>query len=124
MLCLASAATKVMLVTASFTLSWMHSIEKIQWLEHYRLDGHQLLLTEAQVQGSGAGMEPPPEARLLQGVWHWQPDIRLPQLVLADSEFTADYTLCLDSGLCRPLSHWLPAGHGVTLSACTTAEDN
>ncbi|GAA3538756.1 DUF1850 domain-containing protein [Zobellella aerophila] len=124
MLCLATTATKVMLVTASFTLSWIHSVEKIQWREHYQLDGHELLLTEARVQGSGAGMEPPPEARLHQGVWYWQPDIRLPQISLADSEFTADYTLCLDSDLCRPLSHWVPAGQGVSLSACTTTEVN
>ncbi|WP_116474590.1 DUF1850 domain-containing protein [Zobellella maritima] len=124
MLCLGTATAKVVLVTAGFTLSWMHSVEKITWQEHYRLDNQGLLLTEARVQGSGAGMEPPPEARLQDGAWYWQPNIRLPQVVLADSEFTADYTLCLDSGLCRPLSHWLPAGQGVTLSACTHTEVN
>ncbi|GHA23753.1 DUF1850 domain-containing protein [Oceanisphaera arctica] len=124
MLCLATAVTTVMLLTSSITLSWDHSVEKTHWQEHYQITDNQLHLVEASVQGSGAGMEPPPGARLEQGAWHWQPDIWLEQLTLASSEFTGDYTLCLDSGLCRPLGHWLLSGHKVTLIPCDAPEVN
>ncbi|MGR7920324.1 hypothetical protein CGX12_02735 [Zobellella denitrificans] len=122
MICLASGSALVMLLTGSLTLSWDHSVEKIRWSEHYRVDGDRLHLVEASVRGSGAGMEPPPEARLEGGAWRWHPDLHLAQLTLAGSEFTGEYTLCPGSGPCRPLSHWLPAGHGVTLTACEVAE--
>ncbi len=122
MLCLASATTTVMLLTGSITLSWDHSVEKTRWQEHYRVTGNRLHLVEASVQGSGAGMEPPPGARLERGAWRWQPDLWLERVTLASSEFTGDYTLCLDSGLCRPLGHWLPPGHSVTLTPCDIPE--
>jgi hypothetical protein len=32
-----------------------------------------LELVQARVKGSGAGMEPPPEARLVDGWFQWQP---------------------------------------------------
>ncbi|AEY02503.1 hypothetical protein GU3_13750 [Oceanimonas sp. GK1] len=118
MICLFSAATTVMLLTGSITLSWQHSVEKTRWEEQYRAEGPSLRLVRASVQGSGAGMEPPPEARLLHGRWHWQPNLRLPQVTLAGSGFTGEYTLCFSSGRCHPLSHWLPAGHAVTLASC------
>ncbi|PSJ44666.1 DUF1850 domain-containing protein [Zobellella taiwanensis] len=124
MICLASGSALVMLLTGSLTLSWDHSVEKIRWSEHYRVDGDRLLLAEASVRGSGAGMEPPPEARLQDGAWRWQPGLRLAEVRLASSEFTGDYSLCPGSAPCRPLGHWLPAGPAVTLTACETAEVN
>ncbi|MGO1246339.1 MAG: DUF1850 domain-containing protein [Oceanisphaera sp.] len=113
----------VMLLSGSITLNWQHSIEKTHWQESYQLSEGQLRLTHASVQGSGAGMEPPPEAVLRNGAWHWQPDITLDQLTLASSEFTAEYTLCTDPESCFPLSHWVPQGSSVTLLACVDVEE-
>ena len=79
---------------SSFTLAWEHSVQKTRWEERYALDGGELVLAEARVQGSGAGMEPAPEARLRDGWWTWHPATRLPELRLSRSEFAGDYTLC------------------------------
>ena len=45
----------------SFTLAWQHTVEKVLWEEDYRLSERGLLLEEARVRGSGAGMEIPDE---------------------------------------------------------------
>lgn len=49
-----------------------------------------LVLTEAAVKGSGAGMEPGEGAVLVGGWWRWQivPPRKLPRLVLAASGAT------------------------------------
>jgi hypothetical protein len=77
-----------------FTLTWEHSVQKTRWEERYRADREALTLVEARVQGSGAGMEPAPQAVLRGGWWAWQPGTRLSVLRLTRSEFTPDYTLC------------------------------
>ncbi len=77
-----------------FTLEWDHSVEKIRWEERYRIVGKQLLLVEARVRGSGAGMEPPPTAMLRDGSWVWQPNSTLAEIRLTHSTFTSDYLLC------------------------------
>ncbi len=51
----------------AFTLVWTHSIEKVDWQEDSRVTPAGLELVQARVKGSGAGMEPPPEARLVDG---------------------------------------------------------
>ena len=86
-----------------FTLAWEHSVQKTRWQERYRIDGDSLMLVEAQVAGSGAGMEPPPSATLRNGTWTWQPRIRLPEVRLTHSGYTGDYSLCWRDG-CRELS--------------------
>lgn len=119
-LCLsAGSAPPVVLATPHFTLRWQHSIEKTAWEEDYTVAGDWLLLSGARIQGSGAGMEPPPDALLQGGVWHYRlADPWRRALVLARSEFVRDYELCLD-GRCRPLSDWLPVSTGTTtLQAC------
>jgi hypothetical protein len=79
----------------AFTVTWQHSVEKTRWEEDYRVEGDRLVLTQARVQGSGAGMEPAPGARLVNGSWQWRPDLPpVPELVLASSSYTADYTIC------------------------------
>ncbi len=77
-----------------FTLSWQHSVEKVRWEERYRISGDHLILAEARVQGSGAGMEPPPEAVLRGGTWSWQPRRELAELKLTYSRFAPDYRVC------------------------------
>lgn len=72
-LCLASAGSVKALALAAFTLVWTHSIEKIDWQEDWRVTPEGLELVQARVKGSGAGMEPPPEARLTDGWFQWRP---------------------------------------------------
>lgn len=92
-----------------FTLAWQHSVEKIRWEEDYQLHPTGLLLREARVRGSGAGMEIPDGAVLRAGSWHYQPQLpALQPLRLGRSAAPAagDYQLCSHVG-CRPLANWL-----------------
>lgn len=102
-LCLAAAALSVVLPIQNFTLAWTHSIEKIRWEEDYRIEGQRLLLTEARILGTGAGMEPPEGSVLKDGVYHYHPKLQtVPRLNLARSVFVADYELCWN-GKCHPM---------------------
>ena len=120
-LCLASAGIVKALSIATFTLVWTHSIEKVDWQEDWRVTREGLVLTQARVKGSGAGMEPPPGARLLNGWFEWQPARpALPQVILANSGAAGEWRLCHD-GNCRTLSDIFghPVGVNVTkMSAC------
>ena len=75
-LCLASAGIVKTLAVAAFTLAWTHSIEKVDWQEDWRVTPQGLELVQARVKGSGAGMEPPSDARLVDGWFQWQPQAR------------------------------------------------
>lgn len=102
-LCLAAAGMVISLPLQTFTLAWTHSIEKIRWEEDYRVVGSQLKVTEARILGTGAGMEPPPDAVLRDGVWIYHPTIAPQDAVhLARSGFVADYDICWQ-GKCRKL---------------------
>jgi hypothetical protein len=129
-LCLSLAAAlhaspAVFVPLTEFTLAWNHSIEKVRWEEDYavRLDAvrglPELHAVQVRVRGSAAGMEPPPDAVLRQGWYHYTPAIKAPpELRLTRSEFTPDYELCVP-GRCQPMAHWLPSDGGVTLlKAC------
>lgn len=39
-----------------FTLKWIHSVEKEEWIELYERDGEELLLTETYFKTFGAGV--------------------------------------------------------------------
>ena len=104
-----------------FTLAWTHSVEKTRWEEDYTVQWRGepakpvLFATEARIRGSGAGMEPPPDAMLHSGWWHYTPTVRQPtELPLMRSGFVPDFERC-DAQGCQPLSHWLPSDGGVTL---------
>lgn len=113
-ICLAAGAAVVALHAPAFTLAWNHSIEHVRWEEDYRLSGHRIELVEARIQGSGAGMDPPPDAKLAGGWWHYAPKDRWhEELRLTRSPYTADYELCI-AGRCRPLSEIVPQRDGVT----------
>lgn len=118
-LCLAAGTFHVSLPVTSFTLRWQHSIEKVEWAEDYELAGPWLHLSQARIRGSGAGMEPPPDAVLSNGVWRYRlEDPWRREVVLARSEFVADYELCIQ-GICHALSRWVPVSAGATtLTAC------
>lgn len=90
------------------TLRWQHSIEKVRWEEDYRLEAGALLLTEARVRGTGAGMEPPEQAVFEGGEWHYRPALPpLPQLELRQSPYVAPYTICTERR-CALVTAWLP----------------
>lgn len=92
---LVAGVVRATLPTTDFSIAWDHSVEKTRWEERYRIDGSRLELTEARVQGMGAGMEPPPGAVLQNGWWRWQPRREaLPELRLTFSNYTTDYRLC------------------------------
>lgn len=118
-LCLAAGSVQVQLPVQQFTLRWQHSIEKIEWAEDYEVVGSWLLLSQARIRGSGAGMEPPDGSRLVDGVWRYRlADPWRREIVLARSEFVPDYELCID-GTCRRMSHWIPIAAGATtVRAC------
>lgn len=115
-LCLASAGSVKALSLAAFTLVWTHSIEKVDWQEDWRVTASGLQLVQARVKGTGAGMEPPPEARLVDGWFQWRPQ-RAPmhELVLGNSGSAGEWRLCSD-GACQTLSEILghPVGTNVT----------
>jgi hypothetical protein len=120
-LCLISAGVTKTLAIAAFTLVWTHSIEKIDWQEDWHVMPRGLELVEARVKGSGAGMEPPPEARLVDGWFQWQPKpVLRPEVVLGNSGLAGEWRLCTE-GKCRTLSDILghPVGvHTTTMRAC------
>lgn len=108
-LCIAAGGVVTVLALQTFTLGWMHSIEKIRWEEDYRVEGQSLRLVEARVLGSGAGMEPPEGSRFEHGVWHYTPALPLlKELRLTHSNFTSGYDLC-SAGQCKPLIAYAPA---------------
>jgi len=86
-----------------FTLAWQHSVQKTRWEERYRIDEDALMLVEASVAGTGAGMEPSSAATFRDGVWTWQPRTIIPELRVTYSRYAGDYTLCWSGG-CRALS--------------------
>ena len=75
-MCLAAGAVSAVLAINSFTLAWMHSIERVRWEEDWRVDAGQLQIVAARIKGSGAGMEPPDDAVLQGGAWHYRPQGR------------------------------------------------
>jgi len=104
------------LASGVFTLSWTHSVEKTGWEERWRVAGAVLVLEEARVKGSGAGMEPGAGARLEGGWWVWDVGLTVPEAVLALSGATGgDWRLCAD-GVCRGLTPEL--GASVVLRGC------
>lgn len=101
----------------SFQLSWTHSVERIEWREDWRVEGRRLILDQASVAGSGAGMEPPPEAIRQGDRWVWSPHLVRDEIVLALSDVTADWRLCAQ-GHCRGLRALVPGETVARLRPC------
>lgn len=122
-LCMVAGALTASLPATQFTLRWQHSIEKIAWEEDYAVVGPWLAITGARIRGSGAGMDPPDNAWLDHGVWHYRlTDPWRKELILARSPYVRDYDVCI-AGNCQPLYHWIPVSAGTTtLRACDAAE--
>ncbi len=119
MICLVAGKVIAPLMASAITLAWTHSVEKIAWEEEWRSTPAGLELVEARVRGSGAGMEPPPQARLVKGAFVWRPDLP-PQaeVVMRRSGATADWRICA-SGECRPMEAYVPPeADPVVMKAC------
>ena len=104
-LCLASAGVVKTLTLAAFTLAWTHSIEKDRRGRRTGASPRKASnWSQARIKGFGAGMEPPPDARLVDGWFQWQVT-RPPQpkLLLGNSGAAGEWRLCAD-GTCRTLS--------------------
>ncbi|WP_255418669.1 DUF1850 domain-containing protein [Paracoccus sp. JM45] len=109
MLCVASGAFLLSLATAEFTLDWQHSVEHTLWWERWRITDAGLAPVAARITASGAGMEPPPDAVLRDGVWEFTPTVP-PQRDIwlgASGASMGGWQLCA-GGQC----HDLPEGDG------------
>lgn len=104
MLCVAAAGQLLSLAVTAFTLGWTHSVEHTEWLERWRVAGDFLQLEEAQVEGPGAGIHLPEDARRTATGWAYRPRLPpLPRLTLAASGTTgAGWSFCTELG-CREL---------------------
>jgi hypothetical protein len=119
MFCLTAGAIATTLAAQSFTLSWTHSVQKTEIQEEYSTAGDKLLLTEARIQSSGAGFDPPPSAQLSGGWWRWRPATQHEKLTLARAAAPGDWRICVD-GVCRPLSEYIaaPGETAIEITAC------
>ena len=105
------------LAVSLFTLSWTHSVQKTEWRETLSVQPVGLELTEAAVKGSGAGMEPGPDAVMRDGWYVWHP--KLPpqgQISLAASGATPSAWRLCHTGGCTELG--ATAGDEVLLKPC------
>ena len=119
-LCIATGGQILALVASSFTLSWTHSVEKTEWIEHWQVEGSRMTLVSASVQGSGAGIDLPPSARWEHDRWTYEVDMApLSKLTLAASGTTVGgWTICGDEQ-CLPLGK--QAGEPITIWATEDA---
>jgi len=108
MLCLSAGAIAVALALEAFTLTWVHSAQKSDIQEDWRVEAAGLRVIETRIKGSAAGYDPPPDAVLADGWWRYDPRLPLlPEVKLARSSAIADWQLCAD-GRCKPISGYLP----------------
>ena len=109
MICILSAGKTLTFAASAFTLAWTHSVEKTRWEEHWIAGPKGLTVTQGAIEGSGAGMDPPPDAVLKDGVYVYTPHVpAIPELVLAASGATGGgWTLC-------------PTGREATAETCLT----
>ena len=105
--CFVAGAIVKTLQVSVFTLVWTHSVQKTDWQEDWRASPDGLLLTEARVKGSGAGIDPPAEARLVDGWWRWRPQaVARSEVILSRSGVAGDWRICSGGG-CRALAEIL-----------------
>jgi len=119
LLCMAGGKA-IVLAAGLFTLSWTHSVEKTAWQELWAVTPDGLVLREARVKGSGAGMEPGEGARRQDGWWVWEPHAApLAELVLASSGATGSGWMLCAGDDCRELGH--DKGEPIVLRPCPAA---
>lgn len=105
--CLIQGVKVSVIAAQAFTLAWTHTVEKTDWEEDWRLlpADNVLSLETARIKGSGAGMEPAEDARLVNGWWQYHPKGRqLRELHLANNGGAAGAWRICTHGTCRALS--------------------
>lgn len=116
-LCIIAASKTITFAVSLFTLSWSHSVQKTEWRETWAVTPKGLEIREAAVKGSGAGMEPGPDARLRDGWWVWHPPLPpQPRLSLAASGATNGGWLLCHEGGCLTIGKVF--GDAAVLSPC------
>lgn len=116
MTCLMAGAMVLALSGPGFSLHWTHSVEKTEWAEEWQVQSDGLRLVEARIKGSGAGMEPGPDAVQQDGWWVWSPGTEVADLHLAASGSTgAGWRLC-DGAKCHELG--ADAGGAIRIAPC------
>lgn len=114
-LCLEASGKTVALAIEAFTLIWTHSVEKVEWREMWRVTEEGLVIEQASVEGTGAGMEIPEGALLKDGAWVYEPGLAPLEIVhFADAGRGQDWTICADQ-TCREIGDIVPAA-GATLA--------
>jgi hypothetical protein len=120
--CFVAGAVVKTLQVSAFTLVWTHSVQKTEWQEDWRVRPDGLLLTAARVKGSGAGIDPPADARLANGWWRWRPQaVRRSEVILSQSSAAGDWRICV-AGRCRSLAGIVgpaSATNPVAMRSCT-----
>jgi hypothetical protein len=119
--CLVAAGVSLRIVAAAFTLAWSHTAEHQPWQEEWRVEDGLLVLDAVRVKGSGAGMEPPAEARLVDGWYVWRPagETRDRIILRRAGEVPGDWQLCPAGDECVPLGDLVGGGADpVTLYPC------
>ncbi len=103
-LCVVSGLKTVIHTVSFFTLSWSHSVEKTEWKEVWKIEKDKLVLKEARIKGSGAGMEPPAGSMLIDGWYVYKPNIKpTKEVILSNSDvFLANWKICYDKK-CKPI---------------------
>lgn len=118
-LCIISDVSIAKIAISTFILGWTHTVEKTRWEELWTVTPHGLVMKEARIQGTGAGMEPPPEAVLKNGWYRWKPSPAPQQSVtLARSDVPGDWEICFGRMGCSVIGEWAAAAPQVTLKAC------
>ena len=111
-------ATVLQLATGTFSLHWTHSVEHVTWQEDWSVTTDRLRLVQSRLKGSGAGMEPGPDAVLKESWWVSAGDLEVPALMLAASGATqGGWTLCAD-GICQVIG--AVSGAPVKVAPCKT----
>ena len=105
MICILAGGKTMSLAATAFTLTWTHSVEKTRWEESWLAGPNGLTVIEGRIEGSGAGMEPPENARLEDGAYVYRLDRDpIPELVLAASGATGGgWQLCTEGTGCHEL---------------------
>lgn len=116
-LCILLSGKTTIIAASFFSLSWTHSVERSEWQEDWQITETGLVLTQARIKGSGAGMEPPEGAKLIEGWWIFKPNLPAQKsLILASSGRTGGGWRLCTSDRCIDLGK--TAGPPIRLSHC------
>lgn len=119
-LCIAAAGPVIRIASLVFTLSWTHSVQKTIWAEDWMVTPAGLVISEARIESTGAGMEMPDSAIFDGRVWRWKPTLApLTELQLRRSDAVPEgYQLCTPQDGCRAIADKAEKADIVTLSPC------